>query len=134
MKRIVLLSALFSVLLLASLAIHIRMVSRGPADSHLAKIQVASIILGQPVGDDDAAAIKSAVLAAPGVRHCYVNAPAGTVSFGYAVERGTKQAVLRAVRQTGLASARLREATQAERASGCPVRVPKGLFGWLPSL
>ncbi|MFN3874684.1 MAG: hypothetical protein ACK4L7_02080 [Flavobacteriales bacterium] len=134
MKRTVLLPTLFIALLFAALAIHLRMVARGPVHGHLAGIQVASIALGEPVGTDAAAAIKSSVLAAPGVLHCYVNAEAGMLSFGYQAERCAKQSVLRAVRQSGAAAAELREATAAELAGGCPVRVPKGIRRWLPSL
>lgn len=131
MKRAVSITFLLLVLLATSLAIHVRMAGRSAQLGHLACVQLGVIELEAPVKAETAMALKRAALSAPGVRHCYVNADAGTIAFGYDKARGTKQSVLQAVRRASPLRAALREPSAAELARSCPVRVPGRLATWL---
>lgn len=86
-----------------------------------AQVQLSRIDFEAPLEKQEAKAIQHAVMNTAGVKHCYLNAGAGTLTFSYDLREQQNEVVLAAVQQTAATDARLYQVSESARASGCPV-------------
>jgi hypothetical protein len=123
-------SALAIVIILGGvLAFHIHQVTSRPV-GHLANVQVGRFDVEAPIDAERAAAIKSAVLQLEGVQHCFVNTVAGTVTYGYDRSKQSQDKVLDHVRSVTTLPVQQFVVSEADMASGCPVKTPTVASFW----
>ncbi|MEQ8706212.1 MAG: hypothetical protein RIC19_19930 [Phaeodactylibacter sp.] len=89
-----------------------------------AQVQMSRIDFAAPLPGPDVQAVRGAVMQVPGVKHCYVNPEAGTLTFSYDLREQERGAVLTAVQQSTAVGAHLFEVPASMAASGCPVTGP----------
>jgi hypothetical protein len=91
---------------------------------------MARLDVAAPISDEHVAQLKSAVLQLPGVRHCFVNADAGTITYGYDRNEQTQDAVLAHVRSATELPVSQFVVSAEDMASGCPIKAPAEASFW----
>jgi len=129
LKRIFFFALAIVLLLGGVLAFHLHQVTSKPT-GHLANIQMGRMDVEAPIDAERAAAIKSAVLQLDGVQHCFVNVEAGTVTYGYDRSKQTQDNVLDHVRSATALPVQQFVVSEADMASGCPIKTPTVASFW----
>jgi len=111
------------------LAYHIYQVTRKPA-GHLANVQLARMDLGMPIDHEGALELKRAVLQMEGVKHCYVNAEAGIVTYGYDRSEQTQDHVVEQVRSKTSIPVERFVVSADDLSSGCPIKPRSMMTFW----
>jgi hypothetical protein len=86
-----------------------------------AQVQLSRIDFEAPLEKQEAQAVQRAVMNTAGVKHCYLNAEDGTLTFSYDLREQQNKIVLEAVQQATATNARLYQVLESAAASGCPV-------------
>lgn len=102
--------------MIAFLALALR---QGPVPN--AQVQLSRIDFEAPLEKPEAKTIQRAVMNTAGVKHCYLNAEAGTLTFSYDLREQQNKVVLAAVQQATATDALLYQVPESAAASGCPV-------------
>ena len=111
------------------LAYHIYQVTRKPA-GHLANVQLARMDLGMPIDEEGALELKRTVLQMEGVKHCYVNADAGIITYGYDRAAQTQEHVVEHVRSTTSIPVERFVASADDLSNGCPIKPRSMMTFW----
>ncbi|MEX1131809.1 MAG: hypothetical protein WEC15_01165 [Flavobacteriales bacterium] len=129
LKRVFFAALAIVVLLGGVLAFHLYQVTSKPS-GHLANVQMGRLDVELPMDAEGATAIKSAVLQLDGVQHCFVNAEAGTITYGYDRSKQTQDNVLAHVRATTALPVTQFVVSAEEMANGCPMKAPAEASFW----
>ena len=112
--------------LVVVLVIHIYLGTH-KAPMHNEGIQLARIDMMAPVDSSQAAVLRSTVQGMPGVQHCYMNIPQGTLVYAYRLGKQTKDAVYAQVASISPVPCKEYAVSAKEMASGCPAMDHSGL-------
>lgn len=129
LKRIFFAALAIVALLGGVLAFHLYQVTSKPT-GHLANVQMGRLDVEAPIDAERAAAIKSAVLQMDGVQHCFVNADAGTITYGYDRTKQTQSNILDHVRSATALPVQQFVVSAEDLASGCPIKAPSIASFW----
>lgn len=138
LKRTLLIASGSLVLLFAVLVWHIHLVTKPKANAHLANVQLARIDFDAPLSDAEAATIRSAVDALPGVQNARVNGDHTNLVYAYDRAEQEQPTVLAVVDELTEVPCRPLVVTAEAAASGCPAMAKGGaqdrLGHWIADL